>query len=94
MSDHDDIFPGLFISMIEMGETTGTLDMAFLRMYEYLNMEQEIRDRVSKATRYPMTVIGAILIAMGVISVFVIPSFAPLFKSLGDDLPMPTKIIQ
>ena len=93
MSDHEDIFPGLFLSIIEMGETTGTLDMAFLRMYEYLNMEQEIRDRVSQATRYPMTVIGAILVAMGIISIFVIPSFAPLFKSLGDDLPMPTKII-
>ena len=93
MSDHEDIFPGLFISMIEMGETTGTLDMAFLRMYEYLNMEQEIRDRVSQATRYPMTVIGAILVAMGIISIFVIPSFAPLFESLGDQLPMPTKII-
>ena len=93
MSDHQDIFPGLFISIIEMGEKTGTLDLAFLRMYEYLNMEQEIRDRVSQATRYPMTVIGAILVAMGVITVFVIPSFAPLFKSLGDELPMPTKII-
>jgi MSHA biogenesis protein MshG len=93
MSDHKDIFPGLFISIIEMGETTGTLDMAFLRMYEYLTMEQEIRDRVSAATRYPMTVMGAILVALGVITVFVIPSFAPLFKKLGDDLPMPTVII-
>jgi MSHA biogenesis protein MshG len=56
-------------------------------------MEQEIRDRVSAATRYPMTVMGAILVALGVITVFVIPSFAPLFKKLGDDLPMPTVII-
>ena len=93
MSEHQEIFPGLFLSIIEMGETTGTLDLAFLRMYEYLMMEQEIRDRVSQATRYPMTVIGAILVAMGVITVFVIPSFAPLFKSLGDELPMPTVII-
>jgi MSHA biogenesis protein MshG len=93
MSEHPKIFPGLFISIIEMGETTGTLDMAFLRMYEYLNMEQEIRDRVTAATRYPMTVIGAIGVAMGIITVFVIPNFAPLFKRLGDDLPMTTKII-
>jgi len=93
MSEHPKIFPGLFISIIEMGETTGTLDMAFLRMYEYLNMEQEIRDRVSSATRYPMTVIGAIGVALGIITVFVIPQFAPLFKKLGDDLPMATKII-
>jgi MSHA biogenesis protein MshG len=93
MSDHPQIFPELFIAIIQMGETTGTLDMAFLRMYDYLTMEQEIRDRVSAATRYPMTVIGAILVALGVITVFVIPSFAPLFKKLGDDLPLPTVII-
>jgi len=93
MSEHPKIFPSLFTSIIEMGETTGTLDTAFLRMYEYLNMEQEIRDRVSAATRYPMTVIGAIGVALGVITVFVIPNFAPLFKKLGDDLPMATRII-
>jgi MSHA biogenesis protein MshG len=93
MSEHPKIFQGLFISIIEMGETTGTLDMAFLRMYEYLNMEQEIRDRVTAATRYPMTVIGAIGVALGIITVFVIPNFAPLFERLGDDLPMATKII-
>ena len=93
LADHPDIFPGLFVAIIEMGETTGTLDTAFLRMYEYLSMEQEIRDRVSAATRYPMTVIAAIGVAMGVIAVFVIPSFAPLFKKLGDDMPLPTLII-
>jgi MSHA biogenesis protein MshG len=93
MSDHQHIFPALFISIIEMGETTGTVDTAFMRMYEYLMMEQEIRDRVKSATRYPMTVIGAIFVALGVITVFVIPSFAPLFKALGDEVPLPTKII-
>ena len=90
---HADIFPRLFISIIEMGETTGTLDVAFLRMYEYLSMDQEISDRVKAATRYPMIVISAIGAALGVITVFVIPSFAPLFKKLGDNIPLPTKII-
>ncbi len=92
MGDHS-IFPPLFISIIEMGENTGTVDTAFERMYEYLMMEQEIRDRVKSATRYPMTVIGAIGVALGIITVFVIPNFAPLFKKLGDDLPLVTKII-
>ncbi len=92
MGDHS-IFPPLFISIIEMGENTGTVDTAFERMYEYLMMEQEIRDRVKSATRYPMTVIGAIGVALGIITVFVIPNFAPLFKKLGDDLPLMTKVI-
>jgi len=93
MSEHPNIFPGLFVAIIEMGETTGTLDKAFLRMYEYLTMEQEIRDRVSAATRYPTTVIAAIGAALVVITIFVIPSFAPLFEKLGDELPMTTRII-
>lgn len=93
MSDHPKVFPKLFVSIVEMGETTGTLDKAFMRMYDYLMMEQEIKDRVKSATRYPMTVIIAIGIALGIITVFVIPAFAPLFRSLGDEVPLPTKII-
>ena len=93
LGQHPDIFPRLFISIIKMGESSGTLDLAFLRMFEYLAMEQEIKDRVKSATRYPLTVIGAIAVAIGVITVFVIPNFAPLFKKLGDDLPLTTKII-
>jgi len=93
LKQHADIFPRLFISIIAMGEKTGTLDVAFIRMYDYLSMEQEIRDRVNSATRYPMVVIGAIGVALGVITVFVIPNFEPLFKKLGDNIPLPTKII-
>ena len=93
LQQHPKIFPRLFVSIIKMGESTGTLDLAFLRMFEYLAMEQEIKDRVKSATRYPLTVIGAIAVAIGVITVFVIPNFAPLFEKLGDDLPMTTKII-
>ena len=93
LQQHPKIFPRLFVSIIKMGESTGTLDLAFLRMFEYLAMEQEIKDRVKSATRYPLTVIGAIMVAIGVITVFVIPNFAPLFEKLGDDLPMTTRII-
>ncbi len=90
---HPDIFPNFFVSIIEIGEATGTMDVAFLRMYEYLNMEQEIRDRVKSAVRYPLMVVGAIGVAIGIITVFVIPNFAPVFRALGDNIPLPTKII-
>jgi MSHA biogenesis protein MshG len=93
MAEHPNVFPGLFTSIVEMGESTGTLDKAFNRMYDYLMMEQEVKDRVKSATRYPMTVMIAIAIALAIITVFVIPSFAPLFRSLGDQVPLPTKII-
>jgi MSHA biogenesis protein MshG len=43
--------------------------------------------------RYPIIVMCAIAVAIGVLTTFVIPKFAPLFKALGDNIPMPTRII-
>ena len=62
-------------------------------MYEYLSADQEIRDRVKSAVRYPLIVMIGIAVAIGIITVFVIPNFAPIFRALGDDIPLPTRII-
>ncbi len=93
LARHPDIFPNLFVSIIEIGEATGTMDVAFLRMYDYLSMDQQIRDRVRSAVRYPIFVMIAISIALAIITIFVIPNFAPIFRALGDNIPLPTRII-
>jgi MSHA biogenesis protein MshG len=90
---HPGIFPAMFVAMVRVGEETGTLDSAFLRLCDYLSMEQDVHDRVKSAIRYPLMVIVAVIIAIGIISVKVIPAFAPIFRVLGDKIPMPTRII-
>jgi MSHA biogenesis protein MshG len=90
---HPDLFQPLYLSLVQVGEATGTLDQAFLRLCDYLGMEQDVHDRVQSALRYPLMVIGAVFIAIGVISVKVIPAFAPVFRVLGDHIPLPTRII-
>ena len=87
------VFSKLFVSLVEVGEATGTLDTAFKRLYEYLLMEQDVKDRVKAAVRYPIVVLIAVAIALSIITVFVIPNFAPIFRNLGDDIPLPTLII-
>ena len=77
MAEHPKIFSRLFISLVEIGESSGTLDTSFKRLYEYLLMEREVRDRVKSAVRYPIIVLVAVAIALGIITVFVIPSFEP-----------------
>ena len=62
-------------------------------MYEYLGMEKRIRDKVRAALRYPATVIGAIAIAVTMITIFVLPKFAPIFDALGDNLPWATRVL-
>jgi MSHA biogenesis protein MshG len=93
LARHPGIFSPLFISMVRVGESTGTLDKSFLRLCEYLSQDQDVQDRVKSALRYPLIVIGVIGMAVAVITVFVIPNFAPLFKVLGNDIPLPTRII-
>lgn len=90
---HPEIFSELFISLVEIGESTGTLEVAFQRIGEHLRMDQEIRDRVTAAVRYPIIVVIAAALALVIVTVFVIPNFAPIFRSLGDAIPLPTKII-
>jgi len=90
---HPKIFSRLFINLVEIGEASGTLDESFQRLYEYLSMDRDVRDRVKSAVRYPIIVLVAVGIALAIITVFVIPNFEPIFRTLGDNIPMPTKII-
>lgn len=90
---HPKVFSHLFISMIQIGESTGLLDEAFLRLAAYLEQEKDIRDRVKTALRYPVFVLSAIVIAMAIINIWVIPTFASVFSRFGAELPLPTKIL-
>lgn len=93
MHQHTDIFSSLFVSITQVGETTGQLDEAFLQLSHYLEGEREIRDRIKSALRYPITVLGFIMAAMVIINVYVIPQFAHLFNSFKAELPLPTRIL-
>lgn len=90
---HPRIFPSLYISVIRVGESTGTLEESFKRMAEYLEQDHRTQQRVKSAMRYPVIVMIVIAVAVGVLTTFVIPKFAPLFKVLGDNIPLPTRII-
>jgi MSHA biogenesis protein MshG len=87
------IFSPIFISMIHVGENTGRLDLAFQKLTAHLELERETKKRIKSATRYPLFVMTAILFAMTIINVMVIPNFASVFAKLGADLPIATQIL-
>jgi len=93
LARHPDIFPTLFISMVRVGEETGRLDESFKRITAYLELEKETRQRIKAAIRYPIFVIVAIGIAMAVINIFVIPTFADLFAKANVALPWQTRLL-
>ncbi len=93
LNSHPKIFDHLFISLVHVGENTGQLDQAFLKLTTYLERELDTRKRIKAALRYPSMVLIAISAAMVILNVFVIPTFADMFTRLGAELPLATRFI-
>jgi MSHA biogenesis protein MshG len=93
MRAHPRVFSPFYVSVIRIGETTGGLDEAFLRMFEYLEFDKDIRDRIKAAVRYPVIVLIVLAVAVAVVNFLVIPAFARLFESQKVPLPLLTQVL-
>lgn len=91
MSEHSKVFDSFYISMVRVGETTGMMDNIFLRLFHHLEFERFMRGEIKTALRYPSFVIAAMAVAIVIINIFVIPSFAKVFDSMHAELPTLTK---
>lgn len=93
LNRHPQIFSQLFVSVVHVGENTGKLDDAFLQLSDYLVREQETRKQIKAATRYPIFVIIALVIALVVMNLLVIPIFAGMFERFNAELPLMTRVL-
>jgi MSHA biogenesis protein MshG len=93
MRRHADVFDHFYISLVRVGESTGMLETVFLRLYEHLEFEKEVRERIKSALRYPAFVVTAMIGALVVVNIFVVPAFARLFESYKAQLPLMTRIV-
>ena len=93
MAQHPTIFDTFYVALVRVGEMTGRIDEVFLRLFHHLEFEMFMGQQVKSALRYPMFVMAAMVAAIGVINVMVIPAFADVFKSLGAELPLATRIL-
>lgn len=93
MRRHPKVFSPFYVSMVQVGEMTGMLDEIFMRLYSHLEFEREMTDRIRGALRYPMFVLAAMAVAMVIVNIFVIPSFAKVFAGFHAQLPLMTQLL-
>ena len=93
MAKHKGIFPRLIIAIVHVGENTGQLEESFQQLAVYLENEQDTRKRIKAATRYPSFVMIALVVAMFVLNIFVIPTFASMFERFNVELPWATRAL-
>lgn len=90
---HPGVFNPFYISMVRVGETTGRLDEVFLHLFDHLEFERDMKSRVRTAMRYPLFVIVAMIAAIAVINLFVIPAFAKVYAGFNVELPLITRML-
>jgi len=93
MRRHPDVFSQFFVSMVRVGEMSGSLEEIFLRLFNHLEFEKDMKERVQQALRYPAFVLTAMAVALVIINLFVMPAFAKLFSGLKAELPPITQLL-
>jgi len=93
LARHPRIFDSFYLAMIRVGEMTGRLDEVLDRLAVHLDFERRAREMVKGAIRYPLFVIIALVVAMAVINLFVIPAFSKVYAGMSADLPLMTQIL-
>lgn len=93
LEKHEGVFSRVYISLVRAGEASGALDKILLRLAENQEKRREFIGRTRGALIYPAIVVigmGGVFVMM---MTFVIPKLMDMYKDLGADLPLPTKIM-
>jgi MSHA biogenesis protein MshG len=88
-----DVFDSFYVSMVQVGETAGRLEEIFLSLFHHLEFQKFISEQVKTALRYPSFVVAAMVAAVVVINLVVIPAFAKVFANLHAELPLMTRLL-
>lgn len=86
-------FSYLYVAIINAGEDSGSLPDALLRIAEYRAKQEDMLSRIRMALAYPvlMAVVGIATVVF--MLTFVVPRLTNIFTSIGQALPMPTRIL-
>lgn len=93
MSKHKETFPTLLIHMVEAGEASGSLEVAFERMAVQFEKQAKVQGLVKKALIYPIAIVVVAIAVLIVMLVVVFPQFQEMFDDLGSELPAITKVV-
>ncbi len=93
MAKSPDVFPRVYVAMVEAGETGGFLDLVLAQIADFQAREKELRAKVLTALLYPSILLVLALSVLVFLLTFFIPKFQTLFAGYGAALPLLTQAI-
>jgi type IV pilus assembly protein PilC len=93
MRKHPNSFSRMYISMVEAGEASGSLDIVLDRVAFQIEKQAQLRRRVKGAMMYPLIVLAFATLVLTGLLLFLVPVFEGIFADLGGDLPLMTQMV-
>jgi type II secretory pathway component PulF len=93
MGKSPDVFPRVYVAMVQAGETGGFLDLVLAQIADFQSRDKELRSKVMAAMLYPCILLLLALCVLSGLLVFFIPKFQIMFERVHGALPLLTKII-
>lgn len=93
LEQHKAVFSHIYVSMIRAGEASGQLDIILTRLAEYLEASARLRSEIKSAMTYPVISLVLVTAIASFLMIGIVPSFKPVFESLGVELPGLTVMI-
>ena len=92
-SEYPNIFPKLFVSMVEAGEESGKLSESLKIIADQMEGTYKLKQKVKGAMIYPGVIISLMIIIGVLMLVYVVPGITATFKDMNVELPLFTKIL-
>jgi len=93
LSKYTEVFDQFYLSLIKVGEESGTLEESLLYLVQQMEKDHELRSKVQGAMLYPLIVLFATGAIGLVLAFFILPQIIGLFESLNVELPITTVIL-
>jgi len=93
LNKHPSAFNELYTNLVVAGEEGGILDNILNRLASYIEKAEALKKKVKSALVYPATIVTVAVAVVMILMIFVIPVFETMFKSAGQNLPLPTLIV-
>ncbi len=90
---HSDVFSNIFLSMVRVGEMSGSLEKSLEYLSIQLKREEDLKSKTKGAMIYPSVIVGAMVIIGVLMSIFVLPKLTSVFKDFSTELPFATILV-
>jgi len=93
LKKYPDIFSELYVNLVRSGEESGSLNEVLANIKDFLDKDQDTRDKIVAALAYPglMVIVG--LATIFILVAFVVPRIAGMFMEMNEQLPLATRML-